>query len=277
MLRTRPPLGFRAMGELAGKVAVVTGGASGIGAATCRRLADEGAKVVVTDVIDGTGQEVAEDVQGRFLHLDVTDAGRWQDVVDDVMNTEGAIDIAHLNAGVHLGTSDITEVELATYRTAMSVNVDGVFFGMQAVLGPMRAKGEGAIVATASLAGLIPYPIDPVYDATKHAVVGLVRSVAMVAGAGITVNCVNPGIVNTPMLGDEGLQMLTTAGFPVIGPEAVAEAVFMAATSGRSGEAWVVQPGVCEPFQFPAVPGPRTEGDKGKVPPILGPQGNASS
>lgn len=260
------------MGELEGNVAVVTGGASGIGAASCRRLADEGATVVVTDVTDGAGQAIADDVAGRYLHLDVSDAGQWQDVVDDVVHTEGSVDLVHLNAGVHLSVSDPTEVELSDYRTAMAVNVDGVFLGMRAVLGPMRAKGRGAIVATASLAGLIPYPIDPVYDATKHAVVGLVRSVAMVAGAGITVNCVNPGIVDTPMLGAEGLQMLTAAGFPVIGPEAVAEAVLMAATSGRSGEAWVVQPGVCEPFRFPAVPGPRTEGDKGKRPPI-GPQG----
>ena len=258
------------MGELDGKIAIVTGGASGIGAATARRLTAEGATVVVADVSDAAGRGVANELGGRYLHLDVTDPAEWATTVDDVVGTEGTIDLVHLNAGVHSGVSDITELDLETYRSLMTVNVDGVFFGMRAVLPTMRAKGRGAIVATASLAGLIAYPLDPVYDATKHAVVGLVRSVAMVAGPGITVNCVNPGIVRTAMLGDDGLQLLTAAGFPVIEAEEVADAVVRAATSGRTGEAWVVQPGVCEPFQFPAVPGPRTEGDQGKVPPLSG-------
>lgn len=259
------------MGELDGRIAIVTGGASGIGAASARRLTAEGATVVVADVSDAAGRSVADEVGGRFLHLDVTDPVQWDETVDDVVATEGTIDIVHLNAGVHSGVSDVTELDLATYRSLMGVNVDGVFLGMRAVLPTMRARERGAIVATASLAGLIAYPLDPGYGASKHAVVGLVRGVAGAVGPSITVNCVNPGIVRTPMLGNDSLQVLNAAGFPVIEAEAVAEAVVQAITSGRTGEAWVVQPGVCEPFRFPAVPGPRTEGDKGKVPPI-GPQ-----
>lgn len=256
------------MGEFDGKVALVTGAASGIGAASARRLADEGARVVVADITDDAGRRVADEVSGVFVNLDVGDPGAWAAAVADVTSELGGVDLVHLNAGVHPGVGDITTLSDEQYRQALDVNVDGVFFGMRAVLPQMKVRGEGAIVVTASLAGLIAYPIDPVYDLTKHAVVGLTRSVAITVPSSIVVACVCPGIVQTPMLGDEGLQLLTDAGFPVIQPEAVAEAVVRAAT-GPSGSAWIVQPGVCEPFTFASVPGPRTEGDRGKVPRLV--------
>ncbi|HEX9682895.1 MAG TPA: SDR family oxidoreductase [Acidimicrobiales bacterium] len=258
------------MGLFENQVAVVTGAASGIGAATARRLSDEGATVVVADIdVDG-GEKSAIEVGCSFRYLDVTDADAWSTFIDEVVADYGRLDVAHLNAGVHPGVADICELDLDTYRTHVSVNVDGVFFGLRETLRAMRAQSPpgGSVVITASLASLIAYPIDPVYNMTKHAVLGLMRGASMTAGPGITINTVNPGIVNTPMLGAEGLEMLEGAGFPVIEPADVAEAVVQTATSGRSGEAWVVQPGVCEPFKYANVPGPRTEGDKGKAPPI---------
>lgn len=256
------------MGALDGKVALVTGGAGGIGAATAQLFADEGATVVVADLDAAGGEKVAAQVGGTFVELDVTEPSAWTAAVDRLTDAHGRLDLAHLNAGVHTGVSDITQLDESAYRRLVSVNVDGVFFGMQAALRLMRAGGSGAIVATASLAGLIAYPIDPAYNLSKHAVVGLVRGVAPVAGPGITVNCVNPGIVDTPMLGAEGKALLEQAGFPVIPPADVARAVLAAATSGRTGEAWVVQPGVIEAFRFPNVPGPRVAGAEGKTPPI---------
>lgn len=258
------------MGLFDGKVALVTGAASGIGAATARRLAAEGATVTVADIADDAGEKVAADIGGTYQHLDVTDAAAWATVLDAVVAAHGRVDLVHLNAGVHTAVSDITTMPDEQYRLLMSVNIDGVFFGMRAALRAMRAQQPpgGAIVATASLAGLIAYPIDPVYDLTKHAVVGLVRSVAPVAGDGITVNCVNPGVVDTPMLPAEGRALLQQAGFPTIDPADVADAVVRAATSGRSGEAWVVQAGLIEPFRFPPVPGPRAEGAEGRIPPL---------
>ena len=132
---------------------------------------------------------------------------------------------------------------------------DGVVFGTRALA---RRMQDGAIVATASLAGLTDMVSDPVYAATKHFVVGFVRSVApQLAERGIRINAVAPGIVDTPLLG-ETRERYERAGFPLLRPEEVARAVLLAARSEGSGEAWFVQPGrEPAPFRFPNVPGPR--------------------
>ncbi|MCA1702238.1 MAG: SDR family oxidoreductase, partial [Actinobacteria bacterium] len=165
------------------------------------------------------------------------------------------------------GESDITKLSVERYRRALGVNVDGVVFGARAVV-PVMPSG-GAIVATASLAGLVAYPGDPIYAVTKHAVVGLVRSLAdQLQERGITINAVCPGFTETPML--EGfVGAFREAGFPLLDPSDVAEAVAGIVTSGRSGEVFVCQPGrTCEPYKFRGVPGPRSEGAEGMAPPI---------
>ena len=229
--------------------ALVTGGASGIGAALVARLRAGGFDVRVLDLTTG---------------FDVGDPGHW-DTVD-------AVDVACLNAGVLGGPADPAELTLDGYRRAMAVNVDGVVLGVRR-LARVMAPG-GRIVCTASLAGLTAVPDDPVYAATKHAVVGFVRSAAPALEArGISINAVCPGFVDTAMVGGELRARLEEAGFPLLAVEDVAEAAWVALTSGTTGHAWAVQPGRAPiDFRFPTLPGPRTaEDERVGLPPQLAP------
>lgn len=228
--------------------AIVTGGASGIGAATVSRLRSEGIDVEVLDLTNG---------------FDVGDPVSWEEV--------GTVEIACLNAGVLGGPADPAEITLERYRHAMHVNVDGVVLGVRRLARVM--PGGGRIVVTASLAGLTAMPDDPVYAATKHAVVGFVRSVAAPLQArGISINAVCPGIADTPMLAGEARDRIAAADFPLLSAAEVAEAAWLALESGETGHAWVVQPG--RPpldFNFANVPGPRTpDGAAGAPPPLAG-------
>ncbi len=213
------------------RTALVTGGASGIGAATVDLLRSEGAEVQSLDLAGG---------------FDVSDALGWQ--------TVGAVELACLNAGVVTGEHDVTRLSDDAYRRILGVNLDGVVFGVRRLASVMEPGS--AIVATASLAGLVPSPEDPIYTLTKHAVIGFVRSVApQLKERGIRINAVAPGFVETPLI---DTSPFTDAGFPLLQPEAVAQAVLTAARSNETGQVWVVQPGR-DPleFRFPNVPGPR--------------------
>ena len=218
--------------------AIVTGGASGIGAAIVERLRAEGLEVESLDLTTG---------------FDVASPEHW--------DTVGPVDVACLNAGVLGAAADPAEIELKGYRRAFAVNVDGVVLGVRRLARVMPAGGR--IVCTASLAGLTKIPDDPVYAATKHAVIGFVRSVAPTLDErGISINAVCPGIADTPMLSDASRKRFREAGFPLLAAADVAEAVWVALTSGETGHAWAVQPG--RPpvdFRFPRVPGPRTAED----------------
>jgi len=247
------------MGLLEGKVALVTGGASGIGLATVRRFASEGASVLIGDLNADAGEQVAKELDGRFVPLDVSDPAAWSAAITEAENSFGGLDIAYLNAGVVTGSSDIDALTDEQYRRIMGANVDGVVFGARAVVPAMSRRGGGAIVATASLAGLTPFVQDPIYTLTKHAVVGLVRSLApQLEARSITINCVCPGIVDTPLVGEEGKATLTAAGFPLIDPNDIASAVLARVTGTGTGQAWACQPGR-EPiaYEFRDVPGPR--------------------
>ena len=224
---------------------LVTGAAGGIGRAIAARLQAEGYAVEELDIVSG---------------FDVSCREAWEAV--------GPVDLAFLNAGILTGERGITSVTEEQYRRLIAVNVDGVVFGVQRLAG-VCAPGS-AIVVTASLAGLTDMASDPLYSLTKHAVVGFVRSVApQLADAGIRINMVNPGIVDTPMLLPDMRASLEAAGFPLLRPEDVAEAAWLAATSDGTGEAWVVQPGR-EPlrFRYAGVPGPRVAGGEGVPPPL---------
>jgi len=220
------------------ETAVVTGARGGIGSALVARLEAEGARVRGLDLVDG---------------FDVSAPDAWEAV-------EPA-DLVALNAGV-LARGDGS---LEDYRRIVGVNVDGVVLGVRA-LAPRMRPGS-AFVVTASLAGLIPMPTDPLYSLTKHAVLGYARSIAPELEArGIRINAVCPGIVRTPMTEPVQAQ-LEEAGFPLMEPEQIVEAILLAARAEETGQAWVCQPGR-EPlrFRFPNVPGPRIEGAEGKVP-----------
>jgi len=236
--------------DLEGHVALVTGGASGIGAATSARLAAEGASVVVADVQRDAGERVAADIGGRFAELDVTDPTQWQAVVDDVLATEGRLDVAHLNAGVMTGEGDVCALTDAQIGRVVGVNVLGVLYGVRTVVPAM--SGGGGIVATASVAGLIGWSSDPVYTLSKHAVVGLVRALdPQLEVLGISVNAVCPGVVDTAMLGAEMKGVLEGAGVPIIPPSQIAEGVLTALRSGRTGTCFQCLPNrPAEPFEF---------------------------
>jgi NAD(P)-dependent dehydrogenase (short-subunit alcohol dehydrogenase family) len=258
------------MGRLGGKVAVVTGGASGIGRAAARRLAEEGATVVVADIDAAGARKVADEVGGSAAALDVGDPAHWRRVVGELTASgDGGVDIAFLNAGIVTGEDRIGDLSDEAYRRIMAVNVDGVVFGVRALVPLIARRGGGAIVATSSLAGVIAFAPDPIYTLTKHAVVGLVRSLApQLERDGITINAVCPGLTDTPLLGGVMRRALEESGFPIMPPEQIAAAVVEAALDGGTGRALVCQPGrEATPFRFSNAPGPVGEGIKGMRPP----------
>ena len=259
--------------NLAGKVGLVTGAASGIGRATAERFAAEGMRVCVVDLEEDGGREVAAEIDGTFHVADVGDAGQVDAAFAHCVRELGGLDVAYLNAGIAIGHADIETLSDDVYHRIMRVNVDGVVYGARAAVRQMLRGDGGAIVATASLAGLIPFPPDPVYDLTKHAVVGFIRSIApTLAPRGITANCVNPGMTDTAILSDDARALFAAADFPLMAPTQIADAVVHAVTSGETGRCWVCQPGR-DPvrYEFRDVPGPRTEGARGRVPPGVTP------
>jgi NAD(P)-dependent dehydrogenase (short-subunit alcohol dehydrogenase family) len=246
------------LSPLRDKVALVTGGARGIGERAALALAEAGAEVVVAD-IDGEGAErVARRVGGHGLACDVSDLEQNRAAVALAEERCGGLDYAFLNAGVTSGCSLGDDFDLALYRRAMGVNLDGVAFGTHAALPAMRTRGGGAIVATASLAGLVGMPLDPVYTANKHAVVGLARALGpALAPEGIRFNAVCPGFADTPMVAPMRDELMA-AGFALVDPAVVAETAVRLLAGGGTGECWFVQPGrEPAPFRFRGVPGPR--------------------
>lgn len=255
------------MGLFDDKVAIVTGAGSGIGKAVAQRLSAEGARVVVADIDVASGSATARSIGGRFVATDVSDREAMSTLVRTAIDSFGHLDIVHLNAGITTGNSDMKTLSTDAYKKAVSVNVDGVVYGVMASA-PVLERG-GAILATASLAGLVAYPGDPIYALTKHAVVGFVRATAeQLAADGITLNAVCPGFVDTPILGGYA-DDFRAAAFPLLAPEDVAESVVQIIRSGRTGEIFVCQPGrLCEPYAFRGVPGPRAAGSEGMEPPV---------
>src|SRR5579883_621909 len=200
-------------GQVAGKVALVTGGASGIGEAIAELLAEEGASVIVTDIDELRGPEVVAgikqaDGEAVFLYQDVTSEARWAEVISEIERRFGRLDVLVSNAGIGISAPSIVEMSLADWRRQTAVNLDGVFLSVKHSLPLMRKTsgktGGGSIIMTSSLAGLRGAATLAGYSATKGAVRLFAKSIAMECasvGDGIRVNSVHPGIIDTPIWG----------------------------------------------------------------------------
>jgi NAD(P)-dependent dehydrogenase (short-subunit alcohol dehydrogenase family) len=240
------------------QVALITGAASGFGRALTETLTGRGVKVVACDLDQAAGNETAEATGALFVACDVREPEQNGAAVAVAVEEYGGLDMAFLNAGVAFGTQLGEDFDLDAYRRAMGVNIDGVVFGVNAVLPALKARGGGSIVATASLAGLTAVPMDPVYAANKHAVVGLVRSLGPVlAGDGIRINAVCPGFAETAIIGPIR-ELLLAEGLPIIPVREVVDVVVDLFEGEMSGECWFVQAGrESQPFGFRGIPGPR--------------------
>jgi NAD(P)-dependent dehydrogenase (short-subunit alcohol dehydrogenase family) len=209
--------------------ALITGGRGGLGRAFVAALGN--ADITLLDLPE----------------FDVASSDAWRAL-------EGEFDAAFLNAGVVTGESEIADMTDDQYRRAVGANLDGVVFGTRELAARLMPNG-GSIVATASLAGLTATPMDSIYAATKHAVVGFVRSVApQLEARGIRINALCPGFTDTPIVAQEVRGALPA---PLMEPSFVAEAALQALNDPESGGAWVVQPNRIVKFRFPNIPGPR--------------------
>jgi NAD(P)-dependent dehydrogenase (short-subunit alcohol dehydrogenase family) len=190
------------MGRLDGKVAIVTGGASGIGAATVRRFVAEGAYVAVADVNDALGEALARSLgeHAAFAHTDVTSLTDLEATVRFAVERWGGLDVIHNNAAA-TGGGYVGEMAPEAWRWSLDVMLNGVFHGMRAAIPAMLARGGGSIVTTSSVEGLFGEPMSAPYCAAKAAVINLTRTVALEYGRrNIRANCICPGAVDTPLL-----------------------------------------------------------------------------
>ena len=227
------------MGALDGQHVLVTGGSSGIGKACAQRYRAEGATVYVADIRPQSSDEI---------QLDVADSAAWAALIESLP----PLDMVHLNAGITtpgraLNDQPLVPLEDVTdegYRAILGVNLDGVFFGARAVLPGMVARGSGHVLVTASMAGLGGMPGDVAYTATKHAVVGLVKSLGATlersGTPGVCVSAICPGFVDTPLVGAEAQEFITAMGMPVIEASRVAEAAMQALDAKANGSQWIV-------------------------------------
>jgi NAD(P)-dependent dehydrogenase (short-subunit alcohol dehydrogenase family) len=196
------------MGRVQGKIALVTGAASGIGRGCAETLAREGATVVITDVQDDKGQALAAEIgkaggTAVYLHHDTTNEDQWIAVIAEIEKRFGRLDVLVNNAGIAIGSTSITNFSLADFKRQQSVNVEGVFLGLKHSIPLMAKSGPGAsIINMSSVAGLKGSSMLPAYCATKGAVLLLSKSVAnecAEAKNGIRVNTVHPGLIETPI------------------------------------------------------------------------------
>jgi 3alpha(or 20beta)-hydroxysteroid dehydrogenase len=194
------------MGRLAGKVALITGGARGQGAAEARLFAGEGATVAITDVLDDAGEATAADLGEAvtYFHQDVTSEDEWAAVVDRILNEHGWIDVLVNNAGiVHVG--GVLDTDLDDWNRVIAINQTGVFLGMKTVGPTMRDRRAGSIINISSIAGLSGTPMFHAYGASKWAVRGMTKSAAReLAAHQVRVNSVHPGLIETPMMHELG-------------------------------------------------------------------------
>jgi len=255
--------------DIKGKVAVITGGASGIGRATAERLAAEGAAIVVADVNEGMGAETITALHGlgaraTFVKADVTLEAGVSQMLQTAVDQFGRLDILYNNAGIAVGRPNFQSVDVARWRRVLDIDLMAVILGCHFAAPIMEKRGGGVIVNTASMAGLYPFKDDPVYGAAKAGVVNFTYSLAPWASRlNIRVNCVCPGVVDTPLV-RKAAEAAAKAGRPtgvpatILPPSAIADAVTTLikddSLAGRAIEVRPTGPRFVDP---PAAPGTR--------------------
>ena len=199
-----------------GRVALVTGGASGIGKATAERIAAEGGSVVIADVQDDLGREVVAKIEAdggsaHYVHLDVTDEAGWTAAVAETVERFGSLDVLVNNAGIG-DTQPIEVTTIETWDKVVAVTQTSVFLGLKAAAEALKASGRGAVVNVSSMYGLVGSGVSPAYHAAKGAVRLLTKTTALGwATEGVRVNSVHPGYIDTPILGETDRDLLVAA------------------------------------------------------------------
>jgi len=257
------------MENLSGTVAIVTGAGSGIGRASARAFAAEGAAIVAVDLNReaalatlagqrgvGVGVEPGAPIDGVVVDGDVSQPELWERVLAEAAAL-GSLRAVHLNAGVYGHTGPIEDLSIDVYQRTLDANIGGVVLGTRAVVPVLRANGGGGIVATASVAGIVAFSPNPLYTLTKQAVTGFVTAMAPnLVVDGISFDAVCPGVVDTPMT-EGALGGLDPAllGFPIISAETIADVVVRLLTTEGTGRSVAVLPGL-DPVQwtFPTFP-----------------------
>lgn len=237
---------------------IITGAAGGLGAAAARQLTKAGVELILVDRDEVVLGALAAELGAQARVMDVADQAQWQEFAADLVAHGTPVGGVLLNAGV-AGGGQPAAFDADRYRTLLGVNIDGVVFGLVEIGNLLRAQGSGRVVVTASLAGLTGVPFDPFYALTKHAVVGLVRSVHHeYAAAGVHVAAVCPGLADTAILGDAKNQ-LQAADYALLTPAEVAAVLVEQVLGQRSEPVTVVQVGR-EPaaYEFAGIPGPGT-------------------
>ena len=220
---------------MSSKIALITGAATGIGAQVARMLAARDIRVAICDVNVDAGQALAKEIGGLFLPCDVTRLSSMTSAANNCIKALGVPDFVHLNAGIMTVPTGapflaIEDVSLDQYRRIVGVNLDGVFHGVKVLLPKMRKKG-GAITITASIAGLGVLPIDPMYAATKYALIGFGRAVAGAnANTNMRINVICPGVVDTGIVPD------AFKSPDIMAPETMAAEVVDLLHNGPNGE-----------------------------------------
>jgi NAD(P)-dependent dehydrogenase (short-subunit alcohol dehydrogenase family) len=222
--------------EIRGKAAVITGAGSGIGRATAERLAHDGASIVVADVDERGGAETVKNIESAggkavFVRANVTEEADARRMIETATQKFGRLDILYNNAGVGTGIPGFPAAPLAQWKRVIDIDLTAVILGTWIAAPIMEKNGGGAIINTASMAGLYPHRQDAIYGAAKAGVVNFTHSLAVWASEKkIRVNCVCPGIVDTPMV-RRGLEAATKAGMKswmpakILQPEQIADAV----------------------------------------------------